>query len=912
MTTVREHLLPRTRVDLYVAGVDGVRLEEAEVDGVSVSPIVAHTDEAGFWEASLVPSATITPAGTVWARVQSRGGVQSVEYGLVPASGSILNWEDILVDPPGSIVPTGLTEHAAKRGYGGHLPDEATDSQVPTWDEDEGTWVAKTPEVPDVPVVSVNAKIGAVVLDASDVGADATGTAAGLVDAEETARTAADASLASDLADEEAARTQADLDEEAARVQAVADEATARTAAIADEADLRTQGDTDAKDRANHTGSQAIGTVSGLQAALDAKEATANRNAPDGYAGLSGGLLDITQIPDGIARDTEVATAVQAAIDALTNGASSAADTLGELGDLLGDADAAIAGLVTALGTKANADASNIVAATWRSALGLILGTDIYSKASVDALVAGLQPHDADLDALAGAGNSATLAAVTAAFTTAMATKLAGIATGATANLPDATLLDRTNHTGSQPLSTISDAGTAAAAALDVDSTFAANSDTRVASQKATKTALGLKLDTSAILATAGTVLHTSKVTGDANPRFNVYADGKMEWGPGNAAPDTNLYRAGVNVLKTDTYLRSGLNLRAMDGATAQTTIGSVGPAGESAILLGSGLDTNLYRSAADTLKTDDGLVTNNTLGITALSGPILANNGWIGANTSVSGNMAYLGATAGSTAGPGIALGTGLDTNLYRSAANILKTDDQFQAVSFVVAMVGTANQVTLGAVGGGTTGPGLQIGLTGDTNLYRNSANVLRTSGGLRADEEMIARNAGAAQVSIGAAGAGSTAGIAFGSANDTSLYRSGANTLKTGGVVAANQFILNAGGTAYYDSVLQSYMLYDGTGTGVCSRLLATTVGRIPLVVQGASGQTADLQTWTMNDGTTHNMKIDANGFLKWGTAARAQTTVGAAGGASALPATPTKYLQVKDSAGTTLVIPAYAAV
>jgi len=46
-------------------------------------------------------------------------------------------------------------------------------------------------------------------------------------------------------------------------------------------------------------------------------------------------------------------------------------------------------------------------------------------------------------------------------------------------------------------------------------------------------------------------------------------------------------------------------------------------------------------------------------------------------------------------------------------------------------------------------------------------------------------------------------------------------------------------------------------------------------------------------------------------KWESATLAQTTVGAAGGASALPATPTKYLKVQDSAGTTLVIPAYAA-
>lgn len=47
------------------------------------------------------------------------------------------------------------------------------------------------------------------------------------------------------------------------------------------------------------------------------------------------------------------------------------------------------------------------------------------------------------------------------------------------------------------------------------------------------------------------------------------------------------------------------------------------------------------------------------------------------------------------------------------------------------------------------------------------------------------------------------------------------------------------------------------------------------------------------------------------LKFGSASAFQTTVGAAGGGAALPATPTKYLKVKDSAGTTFVIPMYAA-
>jgi hypothetical protein len=46
------------------------------------------------------------------------------------------------------------------------------------------------------------------------------------------------------------------------------------------------------------------------------------------------------------------------------------------------------------------------------------------------------------------------------------------------------------------------------------------------------------------------------------------------------------------------------------------------------------------------------------------------------------------------------------------------------------------------------------------------------------------------------------------------------------------------------------------------------------------------------------------------LKWGHADQIQTTVGAAGGASALPASPTKYLKVVGSDGTEYVIPAFA--
>lgn len=49
--------------------------------------------------------------------------------------------------------------------------------------------------------------------------------------------------------------------------------------------------------------------------------------------------------------------------------------------------------------------------------------------------------------------------------------------------------------------------------------------------------------------------------------------------------------------------------------------------------------------------------------------------------------------------------------------------------------------------------------------------------------------------------------------------------------------------------------------------------------------------------------------ANGQPRWSAAANVQTTVGAAGGASALPLTPAKYLKVQDDSGNVYVIPAY---
>lgn len=50
----------------------------------------------------------------------------------------------------------------------------------------------------------------------------------------------------------------------------------------------------------------------------------------------------------------------------------------------------------------------------------------------------------------------------------------------------------------------------------------------------------------------SGAFTLTSKTTGKTQPQFEIRADGQVFWGDGTSSVDTNLYRSGVNTLKTD------------------------------------------------------------------------------------------------------------------------------------------------------------------------------------------------------------------------------------------------------------------------------------------------------------------------------------------------------------------------
>jgi hypothetical protein len=167
--------------------------------------------------------------------------------------------------------------------------------------------------------------------------------------------------------------------------------------------------------------------------------------------------------------------------------------------------------------------------------------------------------------------------------------------------------------------------------------------------------------------------------------RVQINNDGAFIFGDGTAGGDTNLYRNAASALKTDGQLEVvGALYGAWTGSvygfsfstTGQLSLPVQGAAG--GLLLG--LDVNLYRSAANTLKTDDGFIAAGAIRTDLYFGTSGTNTSAASYSAIVTGdafNRLLIGADGKHSWGPGNVVG---DTNLYRAAADVLKTDDAFK----------------------------------------------------------------------------------------------------------------------------------------------------------------------------------------------------------------------------------------
>lgn len=185
-----------------------------------------------------------------------------------------------------------------------------------------------------------------------------------------------------------------------------------------------------------------------------------------------------------------------------------------------------------------------------------------------------------------------------------------------------------------------------------------------------------------------------AKLDSSADPAFLGFADHAVEHGFTIDA-DTNLYRSAAGILKSDGYIYAGNDFVARVGLAQQVFVGSVSAL--PGIILGSLADTNLYRSAADTLKTDDAFI--SVLDVTAR----------VGAATTV-----IMGSVAG-LAGFFI----GADCAIYRSAADQITFPDAIKFNSGSLAGATNAGPNLFG----GTGAPNNANGANGDVYFRLDS---------------------------------------------------------------------------------------------------------------------------------------------------------------------------------------------
>lgn len=108
-------------------------------------------------------------------------------------------------------------------------------------------------------------------------------------------------------------------------------------------------------------------------------------------------------------------------------------------------------------------------------------------------------------------------------------------------------------------------------------------------------------------------------MTGDAQVRFTALAGGLLQWGSGAVVADTNLYRAGIDLLKTDDKFEALLGIKLTNASTtgqvwtATDTIGNGSWQGGS-----GGVSYTEVTGTSQSIAVNTGYILNNAVLVTA------------------------------------------------------------------------------------------------------------------------------------------------------------------------------------------------------------------------------------------------------------------------------------------------------
>lgn len=188
--------------------------------------------------------------------------------------------------------------------------------------------------------------------------------------------------------------------------------------------------------------------------------------------------------------------------------------------------------------------------------------------------------------------------------------------------------------------------------------------------------------------------------TSDANPRVAVDSSFRLQFGPGGATSvDTNLYRSAAATLRTDGGFVAGTSgtfvIASNGNITSIRGVATNFPASNSAgVLTNDGSGNFSWVASSNPFTASAGIIdfTTSTDWLRLVAGSTSTTPLEVDGVPSQTANLIQVKATSGA-ANPILAVdssgrlqfgaggGTAVDTNLYRNSANALKTDDSFTA---------------------------------------------------------------------------------------------------------------------------------------------------------------------------------------------------------------------------------------
>lgn len=377
---------------------------------------------------------------------------------------------------------------------------------------------------------------------------------------------------------------------------------------------------------------------------------------------------------------------------------------------------------------------------------------------------------------------------------------------------------------------------------------------------------------------TSTDIVLRAKVTGDTQPRVVVRASGAIEFGDGSAAADTNLYRSAANELSTDDSLvvaaRMAVGQTLGSDAISVATNGSISGLLAKATAVGTATRGVI---AVETSGTSKRALDFRLTGDTVARFSVDASAG-SGSGTLLFGN------------------GTTADTNLYRSAADTLTTDDTLTSGVAVQAPIvqgatvrggtGSAGALALSSTSHATKG---KI-LVGSVNIAIDEANTrigigttspanpLHAQGATGTDSLVAVDVSGDTQRRLLVDASGKHTWGSGAAVGDTTLYRSAADTLKTDdSLVAATRVTVG-------NASLQTAQLHaEGAGTNQVVLAKATAAGTATVAVVAVETPTTGKRAldYRLTGDTVARLAVDASasssGTITFGDGTTADTNL-----------------------------------